>query len=185
MNNNLQINFRLQGIASILIGAFIFGVSYGIRTIIADFLVDDSTAGMLSVEILELLGIAILFLLFLSASLTLFFTGKKAAKKINYQLWNKASKNALRKYLLIVSFIFGGILILFYAGFVNYVTPFFLISYSALLFIFKNKARKNLLILCGICLLFATMCLLIPSYWYSSLTVLAIAHVTYGVVTKE
>jgi hypothetical protein len=50
--------------------------------------------------------------------------------------------------------------------------------------IFKNKARKNILILVGLSLLLGIYCFVIPSYWYASFTILAIAHATYGVVER-
>ena len=54
-----------------------------------------------------------------------------------------------------------------------------------MLFTFKNKARKNLLILAGLNVFLALICLLIPSYWFASFSILGIAHITYGVVEKN
>ena len=70
------------------------------------------------------------------------------------------------------------------AGLIDYLTPIFLFLYAVLLFLFKDKERKNLLILSGLSLLLAVMCMLIPTYWYSSLSILGIAHIAYGVVIK-
>ena len=185
MNDNFQINFSLKGITSILIGAFIFIAGYLIETILNGFLIDDNPLGMLSPEIIELLITGITLFVFLLSSLTLFFNGKRTAKKLQHKLWNVKTKTALKKYILGFIIIFTTLLLLKNLGFIDYITPTFLILYGLLLFIFKNKERKNLLILSGLSLLLAVMCFLIPSYWASSISILGIAHVAYGVVVKE
>ncbi|WP_158841355.1 hypothetical protein [Polaribacter sp. L3A8] len=185
MNNNIQINFSLKGITSILIGAFIFVASYLIETILNGFLIDDNPLGMLSAETLEILIITITIFAFLFSSLTLFFNGKRTAKKQEHKLWSEKTKAATKKYFLGIIIIFASLLILMNLGFIDYITPTFLILYAVLLFVFKNKERKNLLILSGVSILLAVMCFLIPTYWASSLSILGIAHVAYGVVVKE
>ncbi|MGJ8743572.1 hypothetical protein [Polaribacter sp.] len=184
MHNNFKINFSLKGFTSILIGAYFFISSYLIKTILDGFLIDDNPLGMLSAEIIELLIIATTLLLFIFSSLALYFSGKRNAKKLEHKLWNDTSKTAFRKYLLSFLITFIVLIILWKQGFIDYITPIFLISYGALLLLFRNKERKNLLVVAGLSLLLAVMCFLIPTYWYSSLTILAIAHVTYGVVEK-
>jgi hypothetical protein len=116
--------------------------------------------------------------------LALFFSGKRNAKKFQYQLWNRETSIALRKYTLQILFFFVGLIILMNAGFIEYITPLFLSLYGILLFLFKNKQRKNLLILSSLSILLAMVCFLIPSYWYSSISILGIAHITYGVVVS-
>ncbi len=69
-------------------------------------------------------------------------------------------------------------------GFIDFITPAFLIMYAFFLLVFKNKARNNILILSGLSILLGIYCFIIPSYWYSSFTILAIAHATYGVVER-
>lgn len=76
-------------------------------------------------------------------------------------------------------------IILMNQGFIDSLTPTFLIIYGALLFVLKSKERKNLLILSGLSVLLAMMCILIPTYWSSSISILGIAHITYGVVVKN
>lgn len=182
MEDNLQVNFRLKTTTSILIGAYIFIAAYYIKNTINSFLIDDSTASMLSVEIVEILIIAILFTTFLIATLTLYIAGKKSAKKLDYVLYNKQTTSAVTKYFVCFGFIFLVIISLFYLNFINYVTPVFLILYGAFLYLIKNKQRNNLLIISGVAILFATMCFLIPTYWYASLCILSIAHITYGAI---
>lgn len=185
MNNNFQINFSLKGFTSILIGVYIFISGYLIKTILDGFLIDDNSMTMLSIEILEVLIILIIVLFFLFSSFALFFSGKRNAKKLQYKLWNKNTKAAFQKYSIGVIIIFTALIILMNLGLINYLAPTFLFLYGILLFIFKNKKRKNLLVLAGLSLLLSLMCFLIPSYWSSSLSILGIAHIAYGFVVKE
>ena len=185
MHDNFSVNFYLKGFTSILVGAYFFIAGYLINTILNGFLIDDNPLGKLSAEIIEVLIISIAFLVFLFSSLALFFSGRRSAKKNQFNLWNRETKAAFRKYLIGVLIIIISIIILLNQGFIDYITPTFLILYGVLLFLFKNKERKNLLILSGLSLLLAVMCFLIPSYWYSSLTILGIAHITYGVTVRN
>ncbi|SDU19555.1 hypothetical protein SAMN04487762_2375 [Polaribacter sp. Hel1_33_78] len=184
MHNTFQINFYLKGFTSILIGAYFFIAGYLIKTILVGFLIDDNPMGTLSPEIIEALIIALVLLVFLFSSLALFFGGKRSAKKFQHKLWNRETKVASRKYILYIIVIFTLLMLVLSAGLIDHLTPIFLFLYAVLLFLFKNKERKNLLILSGLSLLLAVMCMLIPAYWYSSLSILGIAHIAYGVVIK-
>jgi len=184
MHDNFSVNFVLKGFTSILIGIYFLIGSYVIKTILEGFLIDDNPAGMLSIEIIEFLGIAIAFLFFLFSSLAFFFRGKRLAKRFQYKLWNGKTKTAFFSYLIAILIIFTSELILLNLGLVDYLTPTFLLLYGVLLLVLKHKERKNLMILSGLCLFLAIICFLIPTYWYSSLTILGVAHITYGVVVK-
>lgn len=184
MDNNNSVNFSLKGFTSILIGAYIFIAGYLINTILNGFLIDDNPLGMLSVEIVEILVFTIIFFVLLFSSLALFFKGKRNAKKNNFKLWNQETKVAFRKYILGLIIIIITIIVLKSEGLIDYLTPISIIIYGILLLILKNKERKNILILSGLSLLLAIICFLIPSYWYSSLSILGIAHITYGVAIK-
>ncbi len=37
----------------------------------------------------------------------------------------------------------------------------------------------------GICLLLGIICFLIPNYWFASMSILGIAHITNGIVVKN
>lgn len=184
MHNTFEINFSLKGFTSILIGAYFFIAGYLINTILENFLIDNNAMGMFSPEIIEVVVIAIVFFHFLFSSLALFFSGKRNAKKFQHQLWNRETSVALRKYSLQILVFLIVLIILMNAGFIEYITPLFLFFYGILLFLFKNKQRKNLLILSSLSILLAVVCFLIPSYWYSSISILGIAHITYGVVVS-
>ncbi|MGK0326162.1 MAG: hypothetical protein ACJA2M_000724 [Polaribacter sp.] len=184
-HDNFQNNFSLKGFTSILIGAYFFIAGYLIKTILDGFLIDDNPFGMLSIEIIEVFIIVIAFFVFLFSSLALFFSGKRNAKKLQYLLWNGKTKAAFRKYILGILILFISTISLMNQGFIDYLTPTFLIIYGALLFVLGSKEKKSLLILTGLSVLLAIMCILIPTYWYSSLSILGIAHITYGVVVKN
>jgi len=175
MENNNQINFSLKGFASVIIGALIFAAGY-----LVEILLKNST-----IKNLDFLIPSIAFILFLFSSFTLFFIGKVNAKKENYKLWNNATKTACKKYFSGMIIIFMTAILLVDFNFFNYITPTSLTLYGLLLFLLKNKERKNFLMLVGLSLFLAVICFLIPSYWAASISILGIAHVTYGVVVKE
>lgn len=185
MRDNLQNNFTLKGFTSILIGGYIFIGGYFIENIFKGFLIDDNPLGMLSAEIIEILVLVIIFLVFLFSSLALFFSGKRNAKKQNNQLWNSLTKKATKTYFLLSFLIFAILIFLMNFGEIDIITPIFLTLYAILLFVLKNKKRKNILVLSGLSVLLAIMCFLIPTYWASSLSILGIAHAAYGVAIKE
>ena len=191
MNNNnssqeiSNINFILKGFNAILIGAFIFICAYFMKTILDQFLIEGNTLGMLSAEIIEIIFFSVAFFVFLFSSLSLYFSGRRNAKKNNYKLWNEKTKTAFWKYLIGVAIIFCVLFFMTSKGYINYITPVFLLLYGLLLLSFRNKERKDLLVLIGLCGFLALICFLIPSYWYASLSILGIAHATYGVVVKN
>tara|TARA_R110002049_G_scaffold73909_12_gene190959 strand:- start:16392 stop:16964 length:573 start_codon:yes stop_codon:yes gene_type:complete len=184
LHDNFEVNFILKGFTSILIGGYFFLLSYIYKYILDSYLVDGHTLGLLSPQIIEIIFISLAFIFVLFSSLALFFGGKRSAKKHQFKLWNRKTKTTFYKYLLGVVIVFSSSIILMKLGFIDFITPLFLIIYSVFLFLLKNKTRKNILILSGLSLLLGIYCLLIPGYWYSSFTILAIAHATYGMVER-
>ena len=184
MHDTLESNFTLKGLTSILIGLYFFIAGSIINSIIEGFLIDDNPMGMLSPQIIEIVIFTLIFFVFLFSSLALFFGGKRTAKKFDYKLWNTETKIAFRKYILKIVVIFLVLILLVNLGLIDYLTPVFLILYGVLLALSINKQRKNLLVLSGISVLLAAICFLIPSYWHASLSIIGIAHITYGVVVR-
>lgn len=184
-NKNLSTNFSLKGFTSILIGVYIFIAGYFIEQILAGFLIDDHPLSMMSPEIVEIAIIAIAFFLILFSSLAFFFSGKRKAKKYDTKLWNLPNKKVLKIYFLGNILICTALFLLLKLGKIDFIIPIFFTLYALLLFVLKNKKRKNILVLSGVSILLATMCFLIPNYWASSLSILGIAHVAYGVAVKE
>lgn len=184
-HDNFEVNFSLKGFASIQIGIYFLVTAYVIKNILDGFLIDDNPAGMLSVEIIEMLIIGLVFFTLLLSSFALYFKGRRASKKYHHTLWNGKTKTAFWKYIIVFLIIFITLFLLMKQGFIDFITPVFLILYGILLLFFRNKNRKNLIILTLISILLAVVCFVIPSYWYSSLFILGIAHITYGVIHKN
>lgn len=179
-----EINITVKGFTSILVGVYLFCGTYLIKSILSGFLIEDNVVGMFSAEIIEFLVVAILFLVFLFSSLALIFSGRRVAKRHQFQLWNSQTKKTAFIYFLFHLFQFILLLLLMNKGFVDEIAPAFLISYGLLLFLFKNKERKQLLVLSGLALCLAILCSFIPGYWASAISILAIAHMAYGVVIR-
>jgi len=184
-HDNFSINFSLKGFTSILIGIYILLGVYGIQFILEGFLIDGNPMGKMSTEIIEVLMFGIVSFVFLFSSLALFFKGRREAKNFHYKLWNGKTKTAFWKYIFGIIALFCLLLAIKNSGAINYIAPVFLFFYAILLFIFKNKERKNILVLSVLSILLAIVCLLIPSYWYSSFCILGVAHITYGIVVRN
>jgi len=184
LHDNYDVNLIIKGFTSVLVGFYIIGGAYLIKSILNGFLIDDNPLGMLSAEIIEILFLAILFLVFIFSSMAVILKGRRAAKKYQFKLWNSKTKKVAFKYLLLITLLFTSLILLMNAGFINYITPSFLLLYGVMLYILKSKYRKQLLILSGLAFGLALLCFLIPNYWYSALSILGIAHVTYGILVK-
>jgi hypothetical protein len=188
MNNTQQdtksSNFLLQGFNSIQIGLYFIISAYLIKKTIANFLVDDTFMMFMSVQLIEFFVIGILFLLWLFSSFALFYSNRRNARKLNKQIWNPASKKRFWIYLthVVISFL---ILILLYSnGLFNYIGPVGLILY-AFLVIALSAFDKHLFLIAGVALLLAVMSFIIPTYWYSSMLLIGVAHFAYGVVIRK
>ena len=184
LHDNSYVNLVLKGFTSIITGFCIWGGAYLIKGVLNGFLIDDSPLGMLSLEIIEIFLLGILLFVFIFSNITIIIAGRKVAKKDRFKLWNTKTKNIAFKYLLILTLIFIILNLLINAGLINYLTPALLIQYGLLLYLLKNKGRKQILIISGLAVFLALICFLIPSYWYSSVSILGIAHIAYGVVVK-
>ncbi|WP_299012209.1 hypothetical protein [uncultured Polaribacter sp.] len=174
-------HFKLAGFTSILIGAYFLISGYAIETILNGFLIDDNPLAMMSPEIIEMVIITIAISLFLLVSFTLFFSAKRKAKRENDKLWTGNSKNVAKKYIFLNSITFIILICLLKFGEINLITPVFLILHALLLVLFHLKERKGLLILAGVCLLFAIMCFVMPNYWSSSISILGIGYMAFGI----
>lgn len=178
-------NFALKGFTSIQIGLYFLLASYLIKIILEGFLIDDNPMGMLSAEILEYMITSICIILFIFSSLALFFSAKRRAKKQEIPLWNSSSKNVAFGYLAFFTTLFTAVMVLKSEGYIDFITPVFLILYGLLFYLSYKKFPKNQWIISIICLLLAIICFLIPNYWFASMSILGIAHITYGIVGEK
>ena len=184
-HDNFEVNFSLKGNASIQIGIYFLLAAYLIKLILDGFLVDDNPLGMFSPELIEYTILSIVFLTFLFSALALYFKGKRAAKKFHYTLWNSKTKKNFWLFILFFIVLFIVLYVLNSLGYINFITPTFLLLYGLFIFLNKLKKRKDLLILSAVCILLGILCIAIPSYWYSALFILGVAHIAYGVVVRK
>lgn len=183
--DNFQLNFSLKGYSSIQIGLYFLLAAFAIKKILEGFLIDGNPISMLSAEIIEYIVLAIIFLTILFSTLALFYKGRRKARKLDYKLWNSKTKNNFWMFAISFTTIY---LVLFYLTtnhFADYLTPTFLFLYGISLLFLKIKKSKNLFVLSGISLLLTMVCILIPNYWYSSIYILGVAHITYGIIIKN
>jgi hypothetical protein len=184
LHDNFEVNFTLKGFTSILIGIYFFLLGYTYKYILDSYLIDDHALGLLSPQIIEIIFISLASIFVLFSSFALFFGGKRTSKRFQLQLWNGKTKAVFGKYLLGIGLVFSILIILMNQSYIDFITPVFLIIYALFLFLFKNKDRKNLLVLVILSLLLGILCFIIPGYWYSAFTILGIAHITYGIVER-
>lgn len=187
MNNKVQDtnspNFIAKGFNSIQIGFYFLISAYLIKKTVTNFLVDDTLMMFMSVQIIEFLVISILCLLFLFSSFALFYSNRRSARKQGLKIWNKVSKK--RFWIYLTHFIIGlSILILLNSnGLYNLIAPVGLLLYAFLL-IALSKFNKTFFLIAFVAVLLATMCFVFPSYWYSSIMLLGVAHFVYGILLK-
>ncbi|MDX6746685.1 hypothetical protein SHK09_07770 [Polaribacter sp. PL03] len=184
LHDNFEVNFTLKGFTSILIGTYFFFLAYAYKYILDSFLIDDHALGLLSPQIVEIIFISLAAVFVLFSSFALFFSGKRTSKRFQINLWNGKTKSTFLKYLIGIVIVFSTLITLMNLGFIDYIAPTFLIMYAFFLLLVRNKTRNNLLYLSGLSLLLGIYCLVIPGYWYSSLTILGIAHGTYGLIER-
>jgi hypothetical protein len=184
LHDNFEVNFTLKSFSSMLIGIYFFLLAYAYKYIFDSFLVDDNALGLLSPQIIEIVFISLAAVFVLFSSFSLFFTAKKTAKSFHLLLWNGKTKAVFLKYLIGIAIVFSTLITLMNHGFIDFITPTFLILYALFLFLTFNKTRKSLFVLGGLSLMLGVVCIAIPEYWYSAFTILGIAHLTYGIVQR-
>ena len=182
MNNSGTVFFVAKGFASILIGIYFLLGAYFIKSTINNLVITPNSLPPFSDIYLILL---ILFAVLLCCSLTLFVFAKRLAKKQQVLLYNLSSKKTITMYVIGVLLLFLSSLMLFQYKYFEYITPAFLLQCGLWLLVMKNKLRKDFKMISVLCFFLAIICFLIPSYWYSSLSLLGIAHITYGVITHS
>ncbi len=175
-------NFSLNKTASIFIGSFLIIGTFIISSVIEGTLLKSNTSDVIFSSATKFYIATTTFLVFLFLVLSIFFIEKRKAKKMEYTLLNSSTKKRFLKYTICLFSLFLILIFLLQQDFVNILAPLFLASYAIILFVFKNKKDKKLLVISGICILLSIICFLIPSYWNSSIYIVGIAHITNGVV---
>ena len=184
LHDNFEVNFTLQGFTSMLIGGYFFALGYLYKYILESFLIDGHPLGFLSPEIIEIVFISLAITFVSLSSFSLFFSGLRTARSFQQRFWNSKTMRFSLKFIIALVFVFLLLTNLMKYGFIDLLMPAFLIIYAFFLFFTRNKERKNILFLSILSLLLGILCFIIPSYWNTTFTILAIAHVTYGVVVR-
>lgn len=178
-----EVNFKLKGFTSVLIGVYIILAAQILNSMLSGFLVDDNPMGMLSVQLLEgfIFGTVVLF--FILATLALYVKGRRLAKKNRMGLWNIKTKRIAIFYILSFTTVFVASFLCVSLGKIDLITPLFLIIYGIILVVMRESS-KSLLIITLVSVLLGMVTFIIPSYWFSALFILGMAHVTYGIAVK-
>lgn len=187
MDNNITTqdttspNFVLKGFTSAQVGLYFLASAYLIKKTIGNFLVDDTLMMFMSVQLIEFFVVGILFLLALFSSLAIFYANRRRARKVAQKIWNPVSKKRFWIFLTHIVISLSILILLYSNGLYNYLGPIGLILYAFLL-IALSASNKTYYLLAFIALLLAVMSFIIPTYWYSSMLLLGVAHFAYGVV---
>ncbi len=185
LNVNSSQNFILRGLNSIQIGLYFLLGAFLLKSLLQGFLSDTSMLGMMSIEIIEVVGLSVTILLFLFSALAIFFSSRRYARKADYKVWNKASKTQLWRYL---SFALIGIVLLKMSvqfGYVGYLAPLILILLGLILLLLNSKKKKPYYLLSLISIFLGILVFLIPSYWYSALLIVGASFLVYGIVVRR
>ena len=182
--NNSQ-NFILKGLNSIQVGLYFLLSVYILKSLLEAFLSDESFLAMMSIQIIENIGVSLVVFIFLFSSLAVFFSSRRRARKMVVKIWNSQSKKHFWTYSI---FTITSIIILFFVknlGYTAYIAPLFLLFSGGLLILLNTNKEKPYYLLAGINLLLAVLVLVIPSYWYSAILIVGISFLAYGVVVKK
>lgn len=187
MNNTTQDtnspNFILKGFNSIQVGIYFLISAYLLKNTVDNFLIDDTVMMFMSIELIEYFVVGILFLLFLFSSTALFYSNRRAARRAEKKIWNTVSKK--RFWLYLIHFIVGiTVLILVYSnGLYNLLGPIGLVLYAIML-LSLSGFNKVFYLFAILAVLLAVMSFIIPTYWYSSMLLMGVAHFAYGIVKR-
>ena len=182
---NSSQNFILRGLNSIQIGLYILLSAFLIKSFLEGFLSDVSPLGMMSIQIIEGIGLFLVIFLVLLSALAIFFSNRRQARRNNFKVWNKASKRNLGLYLLLS---FLGIMILYVLnsnGVTSFLAPAYLIYFAIILFFLNIKKKKPYYLLSIISFVLGILVFFIPSYWYSAILITGASFLVYGISVRK
>ena len=185
LQSNTSQNFILRGFNSIQIGLYLLLFAYVLKSLLDGFLSDVSLLGMMSIEVIETVGLSVLTLFILLSGLAVFFSNRRRFRKLGEKVWNKDSKSKMMEYYVLSILGFVLLFALKNSSFSMYLPTAFL-AYLALMLVGLNRKRKKpLILLASISLLLGILSFLIPSYWYSSFLIVGIGFVLYGIMIRK
>lgn len=185
LKHNSSQNFILKGLNSIQVGIYILLGSYLLKSSLQNFLSDSNPMMMMSIEIIEVICIAIVVFVLVFSSLAIFFSSRRNTRKFGFKVWNEKSKRHFQTFLL---FMLPGLFLLMMIksqGYIAYITPFFLIYLGGAMTLFNQKKKKEYYLLVTISVLLGVLVFLIPTYWYSALLILGASFLVYGITVRK
>lgn len=185
LKENTSQNFILRGLNSIQVGLYVLLGAYLLKFFLTGFVSGELPIGMMSIEIIEVLGLSVVILVFLFSTLAIFFSGRRHARRSGYKVWNSISKKHFWTYFLLILL---GVVVLKTInsfGLISYLAPTFF-AYLSLILLVLNKQRKQpYYLISGINFLLAILVFLIPSYWYSALLITGVTFLVYGIIVRK
>ena len=156
-----------------------------LKSLLDGFLSDTSMLGMMSIEIIENVGVALAVFTFVFSGVAVFFSNKRRLKKSGYRLWNKKTSRQLLFYLLGSIVAIALMIYLKSIGYSVYLGISFLLFVAGILIVQNTQKKKPLYLLAFVSLGLAALSYFIPSYWYSSLLIMGAAFIVYGIMIRE
>jgi len=184
LTTNSDQNFILKGFNSIQIGLYILLGAYLIKSLLQNFIADENPIGMMSIEIIEVLSLSIVILVILFSTLAIFFSSRRQSRRSHHKVWNKKSKTHFWKFITLTII---GLLVLNYmhnSGYIKYLSPGFLLYFGLMLILLNSKKKKPYYLLAVISMILSVLVFLIPTYWYSSLLIVGVGFLVYGIMKK-
>lgn len=182
--NNSQ-NFILKGLNSVQIGLYFLLGAYILKSSLQGFISDGSLMGMMSIQIIEVLGLSVLLLVFLFSTLAVFYSSRRNSRRSGFKVWNANSKKHFWFYLILI--ILGIILlsILNGLGYTVFLAPAFLLYLGLILAFLNKKKQQPYYLLASISAFLSLLVFMIPSYWYSALLIVGVGFLAYGIVVRK
>jgi hypothetical protein len=182
---NSSQNFILTGFNSIQVGIYFLISAFVLKSLLDGFLSDTSMLGMMSIEIIEGVGLGLVVFIFVFSGLAVFFSNRRRLKKSGVRVWNKKTSVHLITYIV---WCVAAVLLMIYQkadGYSMYLAISFLFFVGGILITLNTQKKKPLYLLAAISLALAVLSYFIPSYWYSALLIMGIAFVVYGIMIRE
>ena len=180
----ISTNFILNANSSILIGIYFLVSGYLLESINSGNFLGFTFNEETTTSFTNTYTVLILSFLFVISSVSILFSSLNKAKSTKYIFWNKKTKVALYKLITINLLLLITLYFFYIEDFSSKFTTAFLLIYAILIVFVNNKKNKKLYLLAGLCCMLAAICFLIPSYWVSSITIMGVAHIAFGIATK-
>ena len=185
LRENETQNFALRGFNSVQVGIYFLLAAFIIKSLLDGFLSDVSMLGMMSIQIIEGVGLYLVIFFVILSGLAVFFSSRRRMRKSGYKIWNKKSVRQLVSYY--VSAIAAIIILMSIksSGYSMYLGVSFLFLLGSILVSINTEKKKPLYLLAAVSLGLAALSYFIPTYWYSSLLIMGISFVVYGIMIRK